>query len=115
MLSFNNVSRIRDYTTNVKALTNDFSQLFQTFMTQIASFAFKVNDSSSVLDYIKIQKSRVTVQRSSLLFLLSAFDLLDITIIFCATVIRLNSCLNKNSITLAALVIILVFSKDFQR
>ena len=115
MLSSANAFKIEEYTINMKALTIDSSRLFQQTMAQIANLAFRTDDSSPVPGSLRRREPRLTIQRSSLFYLQSTLDLLGITAICCATVIRLKSCLKEDSATLAALSIVVVSSEDFQR
>ncbi len=115
MLSSANVSKIEEYTTDTKALAIDSSQLFQRNMAQLANSAFRTDDSSPVPGSLKTREARLTIRRSSLIYLQSTLGLLGITAICCATVIRPKSCLKEDPATLAALSIIVAFSEDFQR
>ncbi len=110
-----NVTKMFEYTTDMKALATDSSQLFQSTMAQIANVAFRSNDSSPVPGFLKTREPRITIQRSSLLFLQSALGLLGSIAICCATVLRPKSCLNEDPATLAALSIIVASSRDFQK
>lgn len=115
MLSSAKASKIEEYTTDRKALAIDSSQLFQRTMAQIAHSAFRTDDSSSVSGSLKTREPRLTIRRSSLFYLQLTLDLLDITAICCATVIRSKSCLKEDPVTLAALSLIVAYSQDFQR
>ena len=115
MLSAGNTSKIREYASNMNTLASDSSQLFQNVMAQIANLAFRTNDSSPFPGFVTIREPRITVRRSSLLFLQSAFGLLGIMAICCATVLRPKSCLNEDPATLAALSIMVASSEEFER
>ncbi len=109
-----NFTKMFEYTTDMKALATDSSQLFQSTMAQIANVAFRSNDSSPVPGFLMTREPRITIQRSSLLFLQSALGLLGSIAICCATVLRPKSCLKEDPATLAALSIIVASSRDFQ-
>ena len=115
MLSSAKVFKIKEYTTDTKALAIDSSQLFQRIMTQLANSAFRIDDSSPVPDFLRTREPRLTIRRSSLIYLQFTLGLLGITAICCTTVIRSKSYLKEDPFTLAALSLIVVSSEDFQR
>ena len=115
LLSSANVSKIREYATNVEALAIDSSQLFQSIMAQIGNLAFRTTDSSPVPGFVKTREPRITIQRSFMFFLQSALGLLGITVICCATFLRPKSCLTENPATLAAVSVVVASSEKFQR
>lgn len=114
ILSSNNVTNIRKYADNLEGLATDSSRFFGNIMAQIANFGFKVHDSSPAPGFVHTIESRLTIQRSALLFLQSTLSLLGITAIFCATILRPKSCLREDPTTLIALSTIIAFSEEFQ-
>ncbi len=114
MLSSGDVSKVRYYAANLTALSLDSSQLFQRTMAQIANFGFKSNDSSPVSGFVKVRKPRMTIQRSSLLFLQFTLGFLGIVAACCATILRPKTCLNEDPATLTGLSIITASSEEFQ-
>jgi hypothetical protein len=114
MLSHGNASKIGEYATDMRALAMDSSQLFQRTMAQIADYAFRTNDSLPVPGFVKTREPRITIERSSLLFIQATLGFLGITAICCATVLRPKSCLYEDPATLGALSIIVASSEGFQ-
>ena len=114
-LSSAKASKIEEYTTDIKALAIDSSQLFQRRMAQLANSAFRTDDSSPVPGSLRTREPRLTIRRSSLIYLQATLGLLGITAICCSTIIRPKTCLKENPATLAALSIIVASSEDFQR
>ena len=115
MLSSGNVSKIRNYATNLTTLSIDSAQLFQKTMAQIANFGFRSSDSSPVPGLSKIRQPRITIRRSSLLLLQITLGVLGIVAFCCVTILRPKSCLNEDPATLKALSNIMTSSEDFHR
>lgn len=114
MLSLGNVSKIQTYSSDMSALATDSSRLFRSVLAQIANFGFRVSDASPASGAITVRKPRITIRRSSLLFLQSTFGFLGIVAICCATTFRPRACLTESPASLAAMSVILAASEEFE-